>query len=87
MGIRKGVLGRESREEAIARVRYTGVSPGEQDRESLFSSGKLRRKGTTGPSRHYYTFRQNGRPIKTKSQWLPVRTPEDMEYFGEGRRI
>lgn len=83
MGLTDGVLGREDGRNAEARVRFVGFSEREAGRESLFSSPKLQRKGVTGPSGKFYKFRQQGRPTNSKSQWLPVRATEDVEYFEE----
>ena len=65
------------------KVRYSGFSEPEPP-ASKFRTRSLKRKKVVGPSGHNYSFRQKGRPSNSNSQWLPVRSEKDREYF-EGR--
>lgn len=69
--------------EPVAHVRYVEFSNRERGGQSLFSAPKLQRKSVSGPSGHQYAFRQQGRSSNSRSQWLPIRSTEDAEYFEE----
>lgn len=82
--LRRRIDGSVSRPESV-RVRYTGFKEGRLESESRYRGSKRRKKGLMGPSGSFYEFRQHGG--SSKSQWVEVHAPEDVEAFEEAEEF